>query len=79
MPYLNTYIELLQIEFSGIDWDPGKSRKKDWKTYSEGNLQKVKLTVRLGERHLPVGKALLQKQVSTSVKLMALMFVIDFT
>jgi hypothetical protein len=33
MPYPNTYIELLQIEFSGIDWDPGKSRKKDSKTY----------------------------------------------
>lgn len=47
---------------------------------SEGNFTKSQThAFDYGERHLPAGRALLQKQVSTSVKLMALMFVIDFT
>ena len=47
---------------------------------SDGDFTKSQTQAfRLEGWHLPVKRALLQQQVSTSVKLMALMFVIDFT
>lgn len=35
----NTYIKQFRIDLSRIDLDPG--RKKDWKTYQMGTLQKT--------------------------------------